>query len=200
MMSDIDDAVILAARLFLATLFLIFGWRKLRDCPGTVSQMVQDGVPTPVLAAARRDLHGASGCVRGRCRRVHTSLGRAHGFIYAGNFAYRASLLDDDRRGSARQHGELLQKPQHHGRLPAVVRYRRGKIFDRCIVRHRRAMTGWPPYDPRDTFSKRLISRSRLRRDSRWIQNRPFSWSISCWWQTARRPSDSSVCKLPPTS
>jgi hypothetical protein len=28
---------------------------------------------------------------------------------------------------------------------------------------------------PRDTFSKRLISRSRLRRDSRWIQNRPFS-------------------------
>jgi putative oxidoreductase len=48
----INDEVILAARLFLATLFLIFGWRKLRDYSGTVRQMVQDGVPMPVLAAA----------------------------------------------------------------------------------------------------------------------------------------------------
>ncbi len=52
MMNDIDDVVILAARLFLAALFLIFGWRKVRDWPGTVSQMVEDRVPTPVLAAA----------------------------------------------------------------------------------------------------------------------------------------------------
>jgi putative oxidoreductase len=52
MMNDINDAVILAARLFLATLFLIFGWRKLRDFSGTVRQMVQDGLPVPVLAAA----------------------------------------------------------------------------------------------------------------------------------------------------
>jgi putative oxidoreductase len=52
MINDINDAVILAARLFLATLFLIFGWRKLRDYSGTVSQMVQDGAPLPVLAAA----------------------------------------------------------------------------------------------------------------------------------------------------
>jgi putative oxidoreductase len=51
MMSDISDVVILVARVFLATLFLIFGSRKLRDWPGTVSQMVQDGVPAPVLAA-----------------------------------------------------------------------------------------------------------------------------------------------------
>ena len=37
--------------------------------------------------------------------------------------------------------------------------------------------TRWvtPPYEPRDTFSNRLISRSRFSRDSRWIQNRPFS-------------------------
>jgi putative oxidoreductase len=49
-MNDINDEVILAARLFLATLFLIFGWRELRDYSGTVSQMVQDGVPMPVLA------------------------------------------------------------------------------------------------------------------------------------------------------
>jgi putative oxidoreductase len=50
MMNDINGEVILAARLFLATLFLILGWRKLRDYSGTVSQMVQDGVPMPVLA------------------------------------------------------------------------------------------------------------------------------------------------------
>ena len=52
MISGIHDEVILAARLFLATLFLIFGWRKLRDYSGTVSQMVQDGLPMPRLAAA----------------------------------------------------------------------------------------------------------------------------------------------------
>ncbi len=52
MTNGINDEVILVARLFLATLFLIFGWRKLRDFSGTVSQMVQDGLPMPVLAAA----------------------------------------------------------------------------------------------------------------------------------------------------
>lgn len=51
-MNHIDDAIILAARLFLAALFLIFGWRKLRDFAGTVSQMAGDGLPVPVLAAA----------------------------------------------------------------------------------------------------------------------------------------------------
>jgi putative oxidoreductase len=50
MISGINDELILAARLLLATLFLIFGWRKVRDYSGTVSQMVQLGLPTPVLA------------------------------------------------------------------------------------------------------------------------------------------------------
>jgi putative oxidoreductase len=50
--NDINNELILAARLLLTALFLIFGWRKLRDFSGTVSQMVQLGVPTPVLAAA----------------------------------------------------------------------------------------------------------------------------------------------------
>jgi putative oxidoreductase len=50
MISGINDELILAARLLLATLFLIFSWRKLRDYSGTVSQMVQLGVPTPMLA------------------------------------------------------------------------------------------------------------------------------------------------------
>ncbi len=50
MTNGINNELILAARLLLATLFLIFGWRKLRDYSGTVSQMVQLGVPTPVMA------------------------------------------------------------------------------------------------------------------------------------------------------
>jgi putative oxidoreductase len=52
MTSGISDELLLAARLLLTTLFLIFGFRKLRDFPGTVDQMVQLGVPAPVVAAA----------------------------------------------------------------------------------------------------------------------------------------------------
>lgn len=48
--SGISDEVILVARLLLATLFLIFGWRKVRDYSGTISQMVQEGFRMPVLA------------------------------------------------------------------------------------------------------------------------------------------------------
>src|SRR5271165_4190118 len=51
MASDINDGVILVARLLLAALFLIFGWRKLVDYSGTVSRMVQDGAPLPALSA-----------------------------------------------------------------------------------------------------------------------------------------------------
>jgi putative oxidoreductase len=52
MINDISNVVVLAARLFLAPLFLIFGWRKLTDYSGTVSQMVRDGLPMPILATA----------------------------------------------------------------------------------------------------------------------------------------------------
>jgi putative oxidoreductase len=52
MTSDINDELILAARLLLATLFLIFGWRKLRDYSGTVNQLMQLGVAMPTLGAA----------------------------------------------------------------------------------------------------------------------------------------------------
>jgi putative oxidoreductase len=52
MENHINDGVILAARLVLAALFLIFGWRKLTDYSGTVSRMVQDGAPLPVLSTA----------------------------------------------------------------------------------------------------------------------------------------------------
>jgi putative oxidoreductase len=52
MMNGVNDELVLAARLLLATLFLIFGWRKLRDYSGTVSQIVQLGAPMPKVAAA----------------------------------------------------------------------------------------------------------------------------------------------------
>jgi putative oxidoreductase len=52
MINGVNDVLILAARLLLATLFLIFGWRKLRDYSGTVNQIAQLGGPVPVLAAA----------------------------------------------------------------------------------------------------------------------------------------------------
>ena len=52
MTNDINNQLILAARLLLAVLFLIFGWRKLMDHSGTVSQLVQPAAPMPALAAA----------------------------------------------------------------------------------------------------------------------------------------------------
>jgi putative oxidoreductase len=50
MESGINDGVILVARLLLAALFLVFGWRKLTDYSGTMTRMVQDGAPLPALA------------------------------------------------------------------------------------------------------------------------------------------------------
>jgi putative oxidoreductase len=52
MINNVSDELIFAARVLLATLFLIFGWRKLRDYSGTVRQIVQLGGPMPRLAAA----------------------------------------------------------------------------------------------------------------------------------------------------
>lgn len=51
MTSDMDAAIVVSARIFLATLFLIFGWRKVRDWPGTLAQMAKDGLPAPAVAA-----------------------------------------------------------------------------------------------------------------------------------------------------
>jgi putative oxidoreductase len=52
LINNINDVLILTARCFLTPIFLIFGWRKLRDYSGTVSQMVQLGVLVPMVAAA----------------------------------------------------------------------------------------------------------------------------------------------------
>src|SRR5579862_8593095 len=51
MLNGLNNEFILVARLLLATLFLIFGWRKLRDYSGTVRQIAQLGGPMPALAA-----------------------------------------------------------------------------------------------------------------------------------------------------
>jgi putative oxidoreductase len=52
MTNGINDELILVARLLLTALFVLFGWRKLRDYSGTVSQMVRLRAPMPSLAAA----------------------------------------------------------------------------------------------------------------------------------------------------
>lgn len=52
MINSVSNELILAARLLLTTLFLIFGVRKLRDFSGTVKQMVELKAPAPALAAA----------------------------------------------------------------------------------------------------------------------------------------------------
>jgi hypothetical protein len=97
MENDINDGVILAARLLLAALFLIFDWRKLTDYSGTVSRMVQDGARIPVPATVVAIFVELPGCVRGRCWSVHACFSCSLGFIHAGNFAHCASLLDSDR-------------------------------------------------------------------------------------------------------
>jgi putative oxidoreductase len=106
--NDINDELILVARLLLATLFLIFGWRKLRDYSGTVSQMVQLGAPMPVLAAAVAtfmELPVAFAVAVGAFTRLSAAL---MFFLHAGNCAYRTSLLDNERYRSSRQHGQFL--------------------------------------------------------------------------------------------
>jgi putative oxidoreductase len=47
----IRDEVLLAARVLLVVLFLVFGWGKLTDYSATVSYMAQTGTPIPPVAA-----------------------------------------------------------------------------------------------------------------------------------------------------
>jgi putative oxidoreductase len=68
----IKDEAALAARILLATLFLIFGWMKLTDYSGAVSYMAQSGVPTPSLAALVAiavEVFGSIAVVLGVCTR-----------------------------------------------------------------------------------------------------------------------------------
>lgn len=45
------DGLLLAARILLALLFVIYGWDKLVGFHGTVQYMASDGLPLPVVAA-----------------------------------------------------------------------------------------------------------------------------------------------------
>ncbi|SRR5258707_158312 len=45
------DGVLLAARVLLMLLFLLFGWQKLTDFSSTVAYMASTGVPLPTLSA-----------------------------------------------------------------------------------------------------------------------------------------------------
>ena len=135
------DELILAARLLLAALFLIFGCRKLKDFSGTVSRMVQLGVPTPVMAAAVAtfmELPVAFAVAVG----VFTRLSAGLMFFYTLGTALIGhrywTMTGTDRVDSM---DGFYKKSQHHGWLPAIVHYRPGKIFDRCTIRHRVAVT-----------------------------------------------------------
>jgi putative oxidoreductase len=45
------DGLILAARILMMVLFVLFGWQKLAGFAGTVAYMASDGLPLPTLAA-----------------------------------------------------------------------------------------------------------------------------------------------------
>jgi putative oxidoreductase len=47
----ISDAVILAARILLVVLLLVFGWEKLNNYTATVGYMTQTGTPLPPISA-----------------------------------------------------------------------------------------------------------------------------------------------------
>ena len=46
-----NDVVLLVARVFLAALFVLFGWSKLTGFSGTVGYMAAVGAPAPTLSA-----------------------------------------------------------------------------------------------------------------------------------------------------
>ncbi|NLS06960.1 DoxX family protein [Rhizobium sp. P32RR-XVIII] len=68
----IKDEALLIARIFLAVLFLVFGWGKLTDYPGTVAYMMSVGAPLPSVLARLAmviEFFGGIGLVLGICVR-----------------------------------------------------------------------------------------------------------------------------------
>ena len=81
MINDISDQLILAARLLLATLFSDFRLEKAQRLFGHGKSNGAAWRSDASTGCRRSDLHGASGCVRGRCWRVRASFGFTFGFI-----------------------------------------------------------------------------------------------------------------------
>ena len=133
MMNGINDELILAARLLLATLFLIFGWRKLRDFSGTVNQMAQLGVPTPLTAAAVAtfmELPVAFAIAIGAFTRPAAVLM----FFYTLGTALIGHRYWTVKGADYVDSLEGFYKDLSIRRLLAAVYYWRRKIFDRCIA------------------------------------------------------------------
>jgi len=46
------DVLLLLARILLVILFIMFGWKKIVDFPGTIAFMGSEGAPAPIISAA----------------------------------------------------------------------------------------------------------------------------------------------------
>jgi len=46
------DVLLLLARILLVILFVMFGWKKIVDFPGTIAFMGSEGAPAPIISAA----------------------------------------------------------------------------------------------------------------------------------------------------
>ncbi|MEK7888928.1 DoxX family protein [Burkholderia contaminans] len=46
------DVLLLLARILLVILFIMFGWKKIADFPGTIAFMGSEGAPAPIISAA----------------------------------------------------------------------------------------------------------------------------------------------------
>jgi putative oxidoreductase len=138
-MNHLNDQLILAARLLLATLFLIFGWRKLRDYCGTVTQIVQLGAPLPKLAAAVAifmELPVAFAVAVGAFARPAALLLLVYtlGTALLGHRYW--SITGADRVDSM----DGFYKISASWGLLAVVHHWSGEVFDRCIAKCRCAI------------------------------------------------------------
>ena len=129
----IRDEVILVARILLAVLFLVFGWGKLTDCSGTVAYMTQSGVPLPSVATLVGvvEFFGAIAVILGVWTRPLAVL---FAFYTLATAVHWSSLLDDGGGRRLREHDQLLQERQPHGRFLPVVRHGRRKILNRRKV------------------------------------------------------------------
>jgi putative oxidoreductase len=118
------------ARLLLATLFLIFGARKVRDYSGTLDQMVGLGLPMPIVATLGSivmELPVASAVAIGAFTRPAAALMALYslGTALIGHryWSVEGPEYVDSLEG-------FLQRSWFHGRLRVVVHYRSRKIFN----------------------------------------------------------------------